>query len=75
MVVTFKNLLRNQLTYARDTWYVALGTKVNKCSEINEYINIFAIYEGESISNQHIPFSMDRDGQHFHALFQYMFYL
>ena len=32
------------------------------------------LYEGESTSNQPIPFSMDRDGHDFHALFQYMFY-
>ena len=32
------------------------------------------LYEGESISNQPIPFPMDRDGHDFHALFQYMFY-
>ena len=32
------------------------------------------IYEGESISNQAIPFPMDRDGHDFHALFQYMFH-
>ena len=31
-------------------------------------------YEGESISNQPFPFSMDRDGHDFHALFQCMFY-
>ena len=31
-------------------------------------------YEGKSISNQPIPFQMDRDGHDFHALFQYMFY-
>ena len=31
-------------------------------------------YEGESTSNQHIPFTMDRDVHDFHALFQYMFY-
>ena len=31
-------------------------------------------YEGESISNQPIPFPMDRDSHDFHALFQYMFY-
>ena len=31
-------------------------------------------YEGGSINNQSIPFSMDRDGHDFHALFQYMFY-
>ena len=30
--------------------------------------------EGESKSNQPIPFSIDRDGHHFHALFLYMFY-
>ena len=30
--------------------------------------------EGESISNQPIPFLMHRDGHDFHALFQYMFY-
>ena len=32
------------------------------------------IYEGESVSNQPVPFPMDRDGHDFHALFQYMFY-
>ena len=32
------------------------------------------LYEGVSINNQPIPFPMDRDGQDFHALFQYMFY-
>ena len=32
------------------------------------------LYEGESISNQPIPFPIDRDGHDFHALFQYMFY-
>ena len=31
------------------------------------------IYEDESISNQPIPFPMDRDGHDFHTLFQYMF--
>ena len=31
-------------------------------------------YEGVSINNQPIPFSMDRDGHDFHALFQYMSY-
>ena len=31
-------------------------------------------YEGVSIKNQPIPFPMDRGGQDFHALFQYMFY-
>ena len=30
-------------------------------------------YEGKSISNQPIPFPIDRDTQDFHALFQYMF--
>ena len=34
----------------------------------------FVAYEGESISNQPIPFLMDRDGHDFHALFQYMIY-
>ena len=32
-----------------------------------------ALCEGESISNQPIPFPMDRDGHDFHALFQCMF--
>ena len=36
--------------------------------------NFLWIYKGESISNQAIPFPMDRDGQDFHALFQYMFH-
>ena len=31
-------------------------------------------YEGESISNQPIPFPMDPEGHDFHALFQYMIY-
>ena len=31
------------------------------------------MYEGKSISNQPIPFPIDRDIQDFHALFQYMF--
>ena len=31
-------------------------------------------YEGEPISNQPIPFPIDRDGQNSHALFQCMFY-
>ena len=35
---------------------------------------VLSNYEGESIGNQPIPFSMDRDGHDFHALFQYMFY-
>ena len=30
-------------------------------------------YEGKSISNQPIPFPIDRDTKDFHALFQYMF--
>ena len=30
--------------------------------------------EVESISNQPIPFPMDRDGHDFHALFPYMIY-
>ena len=34
---------------------------------------IFSIYEGKSISNQPIPFPIDRDTKDFHALFQYMF--
>ena len=38
-----------------------------------KYLTIL-IYEGESISNQPIPFPMDRDGHDFHALFQCMFY-
>ena len=29
-----------------------------------------ASYEGKSISNQPIPFPIDRDTQYFHALFQ-----
>ena len=35
----------------------------------------FSMYEGKSISNQPIPFPMDRDGHEFHALFLYMFYM
>ena len=30
-------------------------------------------YEDKSISNQPIPFPIDRDGHDFHALFQHMF--
>ena len=33
------------------------------------------MYEGVSINNQPIPFPMDRGGNDFHALFQYMFYI
>ena len=33
-----------------------------------------AVYEGKSISNQPISFSIDRDGHGFHTLFQYNFY-
>ena len=36
-------------------------------------LDICHIYEGKSISNQPIPFPIDRDTQDFHALFQYMF--
>ena len=36
--------------------------------------NFCAKYEGESISNQPIPFPMDQEGHDFRALFQYMFY-
>ena len=32
------------------------------------------LYEGESINNHPIPFSMDRAGHDFQALFEYMFY-
>ena len=32
-------------------------------------------YEGESISNQPNVFPVDRDGQDFHALFQYVLYM
>ena len=39
----------------------------------NEYLCFE--YEGESISNQPIPFPMDRDGHNFHALFQYVLYV
>ena len=41
-------------------------THLHKKREIAEY-------EGKSISNQPIPFPVDRDTQDFHALFQYMF--
>ena len=36
--------------------------------------NSWWLYEGESTSNQPIPFPMDWDGHDFHALFQYIFY-
>ena len=36
--------------------------------------HFFPIYEGVEINNQPIPFTMDRDGHDFHALFQYMIY-
>ena len=42
----------------------------NDSSRCGSYV---IIYEGESISNQPIPFPMDRDGHDFHALFQYMY--
>ena len=37
-------------------------------------MSLVQYYEGESISNQSLPFPIDRDGHDFHALFQYMFY-
>ena len=37
------------------------------------FFDVIALYEGKSISNQPIPFPIDRDTQNFHALFQYMF--
>ena len=40
---------------------------------LNEKVHLI-YYEGVSINNQPIPFPMDRDGDDFHALFQYMFY-
>ena len=33
---------------------------------------IICYYKGESISNQPIPFLINRDGHNFHALFEYM---
>ena len=47
----------------------------------SKYINIFITktrlfkYEGVSINNQLILFPIDRDGQDFHALFQYFLYM
>ena len=39
-----------------------------------QYLENNLSYESVSINNQPIPFSIDRDGHDFHALFQYMFY-
>ena len=50
---------------------------VGKCRVFERYSRLFKqseLYKGESISNQPIPFSMNRDGHDFQALFQYMFY-
>ena len=44
------------------------------CVSIIRWWALIRSYEGESISNQPIPFPMDRDGHDFHALFQYMFF-
>ena len=38
-----------------------------------QHMSIMNKYNGKSISNQPIPFPIDRDTQDFHALFQYMF--
>ena len=43
------------------------------CEPMGHNRILLANYEGESLSNQPIPFSIDRDTQDFHALFQYMF--
>ena len=40
-----------------------------------QYSKLRHIHEGESISNQTIPFPIDRDGHDFHALFQHIFYM
>ena len=42
-------------------------------SEKKIFEGFFFSYEGKSISNQPIPFPIDRDTHDFHALFQYMF--
>ena len=47
---------------------------VSRLNHVHVLSHDQAMHEGESISNQPIPFSMDRDGHDFHALFQYMFY-
>ena len=51
---------------------VSINTVSKQC--VSYLIVIFRNYEGESISNQPIPFPIDRDGHDFQALFQYMFY-
>ena len=56
------------------------NNKKNKRSKCSLQLVIYTLklkvvtnYEGKSISNQPIPFPIDRDTQDFHALFQYMF--
>ena len=50
-----------------------VSTKQARNTTHNNSISPTDIYEGKSISNQPIPFPIDRDTQYFHALFQYMF--
>ena len=45
-----------------------------ECLRLSVSTEMLSVYEGESKSNQPIPFPIDRDGHNFHALFQYMFY-
>ena len=47
----------------------------NDQSSYTRRVRVLALctYEGKSISNQPIPFLVDRDTKDFHALFQYMF--
>ena len=52
----------------------SLGPKLVKYNPIGKLNLIFINNTRVSISNQPIPFPMDRDGHDFHTLFQYMFY-
>ena len=45
------------------------------CLSQHPNYNDIAVYKGESISNQPIPFPINQDCHNFHALFQYALYL
>ena len=71
-----------QALYERSQdWSTAIFHKLFNVITTKHYLSqkawslpLSTLYESESISNQPIPFPMDRDGHDFHALFQYMFY-
>ena len=69
---------RVQISHGERTIAVGVTEVTSTCTvwimETRNSIEFTCKYEGVSIKNQPIPFSMDRDGHDSHALFQYMFY-